>query len=340
MKLKRILYVVPLYCILSLFACTQPPSGTDEKSTEYLRDAGTTDIQPDGTTDSKPDTAPVRSKVTIMSFNIRYGSANDGENVWGKRKSIVFDVIRKQGGDFVGLQEALLFQIEEIHTVLPQYRCFGRGRDGSPSANPDYNEWNPICYLTSRWTRVQKDSGTFWLSKEPDKPSSKSWNSSLPRICTWARFIEKSTGKSIYILNTHYDHKSALARSNSSKVIAQHIFQRSQQKAPVFLLGDFNEGESGDAIRYLRGESVDFEDGGKQRSPVPLVDTFRVLHPNAGKTGTYNYWFGFKLGPKIDSIFSLPLTSGTEIVSAKIIHDHVNGRFPSDHFPVTTTIQF
>ncbi len=30
-------------------------------------------------------------EVKVMSFNIRYGSARDGENRWGSRRNLVFD---------------------------------------------------------------------------------------------------------------------------------------------------------------------------------------------------------------------------------------------------------
>jgi len=49
-----------------------------------------------------------------MTFNIRYGRANDGENSWEYRKNLVFDVIRDSECDFIGMQEAMVFQIEEI----------------------------------------------------------------------------------------------------------------------------------------------------------------------------------------------------------------------------------
>ena len=53
-----------------------------------------------------------------MSFNIRYGSANNGENHWKNRREMVFDVFRNHRPDIVGLQEALDFQIAEIRKEL------------------------------------------------------------------------------------------------------------------------------------------------------------------------------------------------------------------------------
>ena len=43
-------------------------------------------------------------------------------------------------------------------------------------------------------------------------------------------------------------------------------------------MGDFNAMEESPSILYLKGEG---ELAGAGRSPVPLVDSFRVLHPGA-----------------------------------------------------------
>ncbi len=281
-----------------------------------------------------PEPTPEKSdvmKVAAMTFNIRYGIANDGDNAWPKRKSMVFSVILKKGGDFVGMQEAWKFQIEDILKAVPTYKCLGRGRQ----VNPDTDEWSPICYRHARWTPVPEEQGTFWLSKTPNKPGSKSWDSSLPRICTWARFVENTTGRAIYVFNTHFDHRGRTARLNGSKLIASRIAQRKIKNTPVLLMGDFNASESGDAIRYLKGVPI-----GSARSPISFVDTFRVIHPNAKNVGTYHRWRGSKTGRKIDYIFTFPGASGTKFHSAEIVYDNTNGRYPSDHFPVKATLSF
>ncbi|MEX0741842.1 MAG: hypothetical protein WD079_03535, partial [Phycisphaeraceae bacterium] len=58
-------------------------------------------------------------EVELMSFNIRYGTANDGPDHWRHRHEMVFDVIDQRGGDFVGLQEAVAFQIDAIREAVP-----------------------------------------------------------------------------------------------------------------------------------------------------------------------------------------------------------------------------
>src|SRR3712207_139218 len=70
-----------------------------------------------------------REPLTAMSFNIRYGTAPDGENEWTLRRTMLFDVLREQDADIVGLQEALAFQVDEIVAAVPRYATVGVGRD-------------------------------------------------------------------------------------------------------------------------------------------------------------------------------------------------------------------
>ena len=60
-------------------------------------------------------------EVNIMSFNIRYGAANDGINSWENRKEFVYETIKREKYDFIGVQEALGFQIEFIKEKMDVY---------------------------------------------------------------------------------------------------------------------------------------------------------------------------------------------------------------------------
>ena len=66
--------------------------------------------------------------LTVMSFNIRYGTANDGDNHWLKRREHLFALLRDQQADVIGLQEALHGQIDEILQAVPGYAYVGVGR--------------------------------------------------------------------------------------------------------------------------------------------------------------------------------------------------------------------
>ena len=116
--------------------------------------------------------------VRVLSFNIRYGTAPDGTNAWPHRQELVYDVIRRQDSDFVGLQEALRFQIDAIRQSVPLYDEVGVGRDDGRQGG----EYTAILYKTDRWRAA--DSGTVWLSGTPDVPGSMTWGNKITRIVT------------------------------------------------------------------------------------------------------------------------------------------------------------
>jgi endonuclease/exonuclease/phosphatase family metal-dependent hydrolase len=262
-------------------------------------------------------------EVDVMSFNIRYGSANDGVNKWEARKNLVFDVIRENAPDVVGLQEALRFQIDEIREGVSGYGEIGEGREGG-----ELGEYSAILYNQRRFDAA--DSGTFWLSDTPEVPS-RHWGNTCIRICTWVRLMDRETKTAFYHYNTHLDHMSQTSRERSVRLIAQRIRER-QPNDPYVLTGDFNAGEDNPAILYLKGG-----DPADTQMPLLMVDTFRVLYPQEKTVGTFNGFKGVATGDKIDYIFVSP---GVNIISAEILRPPQGQPCPSDHFPIKAELQF
>ena len=252
--------------------------------------------------------------LTVMSFNIRYGTANDGDDHWLKRREQLFALLREQQADVVGLQEALHGQIDEILQAVPGYDYVGVGRGDGRRAG----EYAAILYRTVRLRPRRSD--TFWFSDTPGVVKSTSWGNQIERVSTWAYFEDRE-GPSFYFFNVHLDHQSQPSRERSVALLLERIGAR-DPKAPVVVTGDFNAGEDNAAAVAMR---------------VSFVDTFRVRHPDAKEVGTFN---GFKpgqtTGDKIDFVFVEP---GTEVLDAAIVRTSRDGRYPSDHFPVTARIR-
>jgi endonuclease/exonuclease/phosphatase family metal-dependent hydrolase len=252
--------------------------------------------------------------LTVMSFNIRYGTANDGDNHWLKRREQVFALLREQQADVVGLQEALHGQIAEILQEVPGYGYVGVGRSDGRRAG----EYAAILYRTAR-LQVRR-SDTFWFSDTPGVVKSTSWGNQIERISTWAYFEDRE-GPSFYFFNVHLDHQSQPSRERSVALLLERITAR-DPKAPVVVTGDFNAGEGNPAAIAMRAS---------------FVDSFRARHPDANEVGTFN---GFKIGQtageKIDFVFVEP---GAEVLDAAIVRTSRDGRYPSDHFPVTARIR-
>ena len=258
-----------------------------------------------------------------MSFNIRYGTATDGENHWSARREMLFDLVRDRDADLVGLQEALAFQIDEIVAAVPAYAVIGVGRDDAAKAG----EFSAILFRKDRFHVA--DAGTFWFSDTPEVPASKTWGNNITRICTWARFIDRD-GRGFYHFNLHLDHESQPSRERSTVLLRQRIEARAHPADPVIVTGDFNVGERNAALSTLTGP-------GASASAPFLLDTFRVLHPDETVVGTFT---GFKLGntggDKIDYVLVQP---GTEVLSSEILRTSKDDRYPSDHFPVVARVR-
>ena len=272
-----------------------------------------------------------KADLAVMSFNIRYAAANDGENNWDKRKDLACDVVRRHGPDLVGLQEALRSQIDDLRAALPEYGEIGVAREDGKTKG----EYSAILYRKDRFD--VNDSGTFWLSDTPEVAGSITWGNACTRICTWARLLPKPSGKPFYMVNTHLDHISQLSREKGIALIMSRLSSR-KHPDPVVLTGDFNSGENNAVVRYLKGERrLEIVSNGMSQNPLLLVDTFRLLHQDASDVGTAHSFKGSYAGNKIDYIFVAP---GTEVLRAEILHDNQDNRYPSDHFPITAAIRF
>ncbi len=257
------------------------------------------------------------SSLTVMSFNLRYGTADDGDNSWPSRRGLVMEVIRDRGADIIGVQEALTFQLNEITLSNPRYGVIGVGRDDGKTKG----EHAAILYDTGRF--AVDGSGTFWLSDTPEVVASATWGNSITRICTWARLIERDTGDAIYVFNTHLDHRSQPSREKSTQLIAQRIGDRTHRD-PYVLMGDFNSGESNPAVTYLTRRSL----SARER---PYVEAYRAIHPDETNAGTFGAFTGDTSGEMIDHIL---VPSSITVQDADIDRTNDDGRYPSDHFPI------
>lgn len=269
--------------------------------------------------------APASAPLTVMTFNIRYGTANDGENHWAKRRELLFEVLRTADADLIGLQEALRFQIDEILAAVSGYGVVGVGRDDGRAAG----EMSAILFRTSRFHVAE--SGTFWFSDTPETPGSKSWGNRITRISSWARFIDRD-GRGFYHFNLHLDHESQPSREKSTALLLQRIGARRAGEEPVVVTGDFNVGEGNPALRTLLGG----QDPAAEPPPA-FVDTFRLRHADDREVGTFTaFEIGKTSGDKIDYVLVMP---GTAVLAADIVRTSRDGRYPSDHFPVVARVR-
>ncbi len=262
--------------------------------------------------------------IRIMTFNLRYGTADDGENGWEHRRGLVDAVVTGFAPDLLGTQECLALQRDHLQQVLPDHQAIAVGRDDGKDAGE-------MCalFVDARRFAVLA-SGHFWLSEAPDVVGSRGWDAALPRIATWARLADACAGgRELLVVNTHWDHVGAQARRASARLVRARATELAQG-APVLVMGDFNTPIDAvgpdDAGRILREGTAD----GRPR----LLDTFAAAAAPA--LGTYHAFTGVPQPGRIDAILA---TVEVSVLAAAVVDTSAGGRFPSDHFPVIAVVR-
>jgi endonuclease/exonuclease/phosphatase family metal-dependent hydrolase len=282
------------------------------------------------TTASRPDPAPnAVLSLNIMSFNIRRGTARDGRNHWIFRRNLVHEILDRYHPDILGLQEAMDFQIAALHKMLPGYKMVGTGNLGGSKGMHTAIFFNAVRFSLS-------DEGTLWLSDTPGIPGSKGWGNVLPRTFTWVRLVERDSRRAFYFYNTHLDHISLRSRKKSVVLLTQHIHTRSFTD-PFVLVGDFNARERSAPIQFLKGKAyLKIKAKGWGLNPTPLLDTFRLQHPDHRNAVTFHGFRRFVFRFRFDYIF---VPSSIRVQDAQIIQLRWKKRYPSDHFPLLARIE-
>lgn len=247
------------------------------------------------------------AKISVISYNIRYGAAQDGPNAWEIRCQASPEMIKKQQPDIFGLQEAYDFQVEYLAEHLPQYKWVGVGRNDGKTLG----EFMAIFYNTS--TTKLLDWGTYWLSDTPEVPS-RCWEGNDNRSLTWALLKDKRSGKKYYYLNTHFE-VNPEANVKCGAVAVKLIERINPQGLPLILTADFNA-----------------EPGSETLKPIDAVlSSARDTAVESDKGGTYHGWGVVSI--PIDHIYYSDGFSSCD--KFEVVKWQYYGRnFISDHYPV------
>lgn len=266
--------------------------------------------------------------LRVMSFNIRYSTANDGEDRWEKRQPVVIETIRAYNPDLLGTQEVLADQADFLQQHFPGYRFVGTGRDDGKRKG----EYSPIMFRNDRFDLLAH--GQWWLSPTPEVVGSRGWDAALPRIVTWVRLKDRASGRAFLFFNTHWDHRGDVARVESGKLMRRLIedSRAEGEDLPVVVTGDFNSTEQSPQYRALTGG-----DGAGSKGRLRLIDAYREVHPERRPDeATFNGFKGTRDGMRIDWVLHSPHWAAR---GAAIDRTEKNGRTPSDHYPVTAELE-
>lgn len=281
--------------------------------------------------------------VRVMSYNIRNsaGDRKSPDNNWDGRKEDLANVIENENPDVIGFQEVLPDQRKWLEKRFPDYTFVGDGRN----SNRKSGESSPVAFRKSRFDMVKM--GTFWLSETPDKPGSKGWDAAMPRVCSYAVLNDVKTGKRFSFANCHTDHRGEEARIKGMLLIIERM-KEFGNGAPVVLVGDHN---------CFEHDKPSMEVKKILKDALYLSET-----PPQGSWRTFTFWgwfddemtigealkmkFGKRDVPgdfsKLKRIDFIYVSEGTRVLDYRTLSLPRPGKklYPSDHFPVSSTLVF
>ena len=250
-------------------------------------------------------------EMKVISFNIRYNSAEniDGENGWPNRRDAVVRMINEEQPAAIGLQEALIDQLEYLDKALPAYQRVGVGRDDGAEAG----EFMAVYYDTAQLELIEVQ--TWWLSETPEEPS-KGWDAACLRTVTVTHFRDKQKKKNeFFYLNTHLDHVGKTARDEGARLIASLV----PDKIPVIVGGDMNSTIEDEIFHHF------FEVG---------LEAARDLTPHTSHEKTYNA-FGKGESALIDHFF----VRNVKVKEFRTLDGDYGVPYISDHYPIEIIIR-
>lgn len=281
--------------------------------------------------------------VRVMSYNIRNsaGDRKSPDNNWDGRKEDLANVIENENPDVIGFQEVLPDQRRWLEKRFPDYTFVGDGRN----SNRKSGESSPVAFRKSRFDMVKM--GTFWLSETPDKPGSKGWDAAMPRVCSYAVLNDVKTGKRFSFANCHTDHRGEEARIKGMLLIIERM-KEFGNGSPVVLVGDHN---------CFEHDKPSMEVKKILKDALYLSET-----PPQGSWRTFTFWgwfddemtigealkmkFGKRDVPgdfsKLKRIDFIYVSEGTRVLDYRTLSLPRPGKklYPSDHFPVSSTLVF
>ena len=260
-----------------------------------------------------------QKSLNVMSFNIRLDIAVDSGNNWQYRKENLASQVLFHETNILGVQEAIINQMQDLSTLLKGFKHIGLPRDTTKRA-----EFSAIFYDSSRLRLIEEN--TFWLSENIHAQGQKGWDAAYPRIVTWAKFKDKRTKKILYVFNTHFDHMGQVARRESAHLLLDQIEKIAGEHA-VITMGDFNAHPGDEPIKIIMDKA----------DPEHLTDSKSIsLTPHYGPTGTFNSFKSMEISDEpIDYIF---IKNKVKVLKHATLSQSWKGRFSSDHFPVFARI--
>lgn len=252
-------------------------------------------------------------QLKIISSNIRYENAHDGNHAWVNRLPLLQNIFTEFHPDIIATQEGREKQIKSLAELIPLKLV------------DEHREWiadrmYPCLYVNEEQIKVNS-SGDIWLSETPHISGSVSFKSTFPRLCTWMHINHLVNNQDYLIINTHLDHVLEETRIEQIKVLITEVQKLNKLNLPIILMGDFNDSPESQVRKKIL-EKLDLKD--------PWIE-----EANPEET-THHAFLGDQAeGVRIDWILVPQAFAVEEIKLDKRSFDNI---YPSDHYPLLATL--
>ena len=283
--------------------------------------------------------------LVIMSANIRRkekwwstSKMDVGSHRWYNRAQYYLANIAEVKPDILGAQEVQPSQYEFLKKHLEGYDSVMTPRDDRGSRS----ESCPIFYNSARFELLK--SGTYWLSKTPDKMS-KDWGAKEYRITTYVILRDKVTDLVITVFNAHPEWKVDEGRNEELQVLAEKVGEAMTETVSV-----------GEATRtvdkvVLLGDLNTYKEEANNAGMEALACIEALLADSkdiANAAGIANAYYGFTfnnygiIDPEdpqagLDYIY---LPNDAAVLDLGKVDKVYDGVYPSDHFPIWAQVKF
>ena len=308
--------------------------------------------------------APAAEQIRVMSFNLRYASAPDGDNRWintnqvPERRAVAAGILNERLPDLVGFQEGEAAQLDQLQAAVSNVYAFARQGPSGGSGN----EYAAFAYNTNRIRLLEtgvislgnSPGGGYW-NNTPGIPFDP-WDTfpeisfDFPRLAFRALLEWRATGQRFLFTTTHFDlfnnSNNGESQWKSARLVADDSLSRCRRMplSPLAIVaGDFNGSQNDRAWQLFKGTLTHTGVSGDFR------DAWEDTHGGFTGAGTIHNFFGGVVSgnSRIDWIL---FRGGFSAASAEIVTNRVvatvlsppgsRTQYPSDHYPFFATLDF
>jgi hypothetical protein len=306
---------------------------------------------------SAPAAARADAAIRVMTFNLRYASAPDGDDAWintnqsPQRCEVAVRVITNRNPDVIGFQEGEDSQLDYLAARLPAYEFVRRRPSGGGG-----NENAAFAFKTNLIELLDRD--VFSLGPGPGGGY---WNNTpgtnfnpyvyfpdmglgFPRLALWGRFRWRATGQEFLLHTTHFDFNDG-PQVGSARLIVDNARSRTDRRpaSPLaIVVGDFNSTQSNNDWKLFVGAYTNNGIVGD------YADSWWQVHGTWTDSGTIHGFAGGAqpASQRIDWILHRGGFAATQAIivadtalATNLATHATRTQYPSDHYPVLAALR-